>query len=49
MDAAPYEGHVGSVEDVQWSPVEAGVFMSCGVDSSVRVWDVRRKGAPRRF
>lgn len=45
VDAAPYEGHVGSVEDVQWSPVEAGVFMSCGVDSSVRVWDVRRKGA----
>ncbi|EOD30618.1 hypothetical protein EMIHUDRAFT_72572, partial [Emiliania huxleyi CCMP1516] len=43
VDAAPYEGHVGSVEDVQWSPVEAGVFMSCGVDSSVRVWDRRAR------
>jgi ribosome assembly protein RRB1 len=32
---------VGSVEDVQWSPVEANVLMSCGVDATLRVWDVR--------
>ena len=32
-----------SVEDVAWSPVEANVLMSVGCDSTVRVWDVRRK------
>ena len=26
-----------------WSPSEAGVLMSCGCDSTVRVWDVRKK------
>ena len=44
VDPQPYVGHTASVEDVAWSPVEPNVMMSCGCDSTVRVWDVRKKG-----
>ena len=55
VDATPYQGHTAAVEDIQWSPVEGNVLMSCGCDSTVRVWDVRagaleggtRAGHPR--
>jgi len=43
VDPQPYVGHTSSVEDIAWSPVEPNVLMSCGCDSTVRVWDVRRK------
>lgn len=43
VDPVAFEGHDGSVEDLVWSPSEAGVLMSCGCDSTVRVWDVRKK------
>ena len=43
VDPTPFEGHTASVEDLCWSPSEAGVMMSCGCDSTVRVWDVRKK------
>ena len=43
VDQNAYIGHTGGVEDLAWSPVEAGVMMSCGCDSTVRVWDVRKK------
>ena len=39
----PYSGHTAAVEDIAWSPVEPNVMMSCGCDSTVRVWDCRRK------
>ncbi len=38
-----YTSHSASVEDIAWSPAEPSVFMSCGCDSTTRVWDVRRK------
>ena len=44
VDPEPLCGHTGAVEDVAWSPVEPNVLMSVGCDSTVRVWDVRRKG-----
>jgi len=45
VDKVPFSGHKGSVEDLQWSPSEESVFMSAGVDRTVQVWDVRKKGS----
>ncbi|KAJ3221874.1 ribosome biosynthesis protein rrb1 [Clydaea vesicula] len=42
-DSQPYKGHNGSCEDLQWSPTEKDVFASCGVDGTVKIWDVRMK------
>jgi len=43
VDPQPYLGHTGSVEDIAWSPVEAAVMLSCGCDTTLRVWDTRKK------
>ncbi len=42
-DTRAFQGHTGSVEDIQWSPGEASVFASASSDGTVRVWDVRSK------
>merc|ERR1712130_905984 len=36
-----YASHTASVEDVRWSPNEANVLVSCSVDKTLKVWDVR--------
>lgn len=38
-----YQGHSGSVEDLQWSPSQDNVFASCSVDQTVKVWDTRQR------
>ena len=44
VEPEAFVGHTAACEDIEWSPVEPNVMMSCGCDSTVRVWDVRRKG-----
>ncbi|KNC97610.1 uncharacterized protein SPPG_07079 [Spizellomyces punctatus DAOM BR117] len=43
-DAQSYLGHIGSVEDIQWSKKQAGVFASASVDQTIKIWDARNKG-----
>ena len=46
VDATPFTGHQAAVEDIQWSPAEANVFMSCSSDQTVCVWDTRQRAKP---
>lgn len=41
-----FRGHRGSVEDIQFSPSEANVFGTVGVDKSLRFWDTRQYRKP---
>ena len=42
-DKEAFTNHQGTVEELQWSPVERNVFASAGNDGTVNIWDVRSK------
>jgi ribosome assembly protein RRB1 len=42
-NSTPFTDHTDSVEDIQWSYTESNLLMSCSVDRSLRLWDVRSK------
>ena len=42
-DTNAYTGHVGSIEELQWSPNEQNVFASASSDGIVKIWDARSK------
>ncbi|XP_039025833.1 glutamate-rich WD repeat-containing protein 1-like isoform X1 [Hibiscus syriacus] len=46
VDATPFVGHSASVEDLQWSPTEPHAFVSCSVDGTIAIWDVRIGKSP---
>ena len=42
-DLTHTRGHTQMVKSGQWSPVDNNVFMTCSLDSTVRLWDVTSK------
>ncbi|KAI9203872.1 WD40-repeat-containing domain protein [Polychytrium aggregatum] len=42
-ESQAFVGHQDSVEDIQWSPTQKGVFASASVDGTIKVWDTRTK------
>ena len=40
LDVTHTKGHISAVNNVMWHPSDANTFMSCGRDSSIRIWDV---------
>ncbi|CAN0903654.1 Protein HEAT STRESS TOLERANT DWD 1 [Linum grandiflorum] len=46
VDPTPFVGHTASVEDLQWSPTEDNIFVSCSVDGTIALWDTRRGKSP---
>lgn len=47
VDNKAYEDHRNSIEDIQWSPTEATVFITASSDKSIAVWDIRGKKGPQ--
>lgn len=38
-----YHGHIGPVYGLQWSPFNAGLFLSCSGDWTIRMWQEGRQ------
>ncbi|KAJ3268305.1 ribosome biosynthesis protein rrb1 [Terramyces sp. JEL0728] len=46
-DKTAFTGHKSSIEDIQWSPSQGGVFATCSADQTVKIWDSRTKNKPQ--
>ncbi|GMI94876.1 heat stress tolerant DWD 1 [Hibiscus trionum] len=46
VEPTPFVGHSASVEDLQWSPTEPHAFVSCSVDGTIAIWDIRLGMSP---
>lgn len=43
LNWGPVNAHQGSVYKVQWNPYHPQVFITCGTDWMVKIWDQREK------
>jgi len=42
-DLSNTRGHTAMIRDGQWNPMNKNVFVTCSIDSSVRIWDTTIK------
>ncbi len=43
QDMSNTKGHVASILDGKWHPIEKKNFMTSSLDGSIRIWDIESK------
>jgi len=47
LNWGPITAHLGPVYSVEWNPFHPNVFLTCGTDWKVKIWDHREKWAKK--